>query len=213
MRYNVSSLLEAEPSASWITCQGTTSIVLSCSPQFVIPSEARRSSATEREPRDLVVLTKQKQDSSHRPHSQCSLGPARNDKCREDCLARLKSCPDTLRKTKRAWLPQVAIFLLVFAIALPALAQDWIRTGTGLGVEKVRLAVPGFKVATADASNAKFQQVFDDVLWNDLANAGIFDMVSRSFYPLQTPGTPQELNITSWGNPPPNASMVAFGNL
>ena len=111
--------------------------------------------------------------------------------------------------------------LLLFAIlavsaifSLPALSQeDWIRTGTGLGVEKVRLAVSDFKVATADASNAELQQVFNDVLWNDLANAGIFDMVSKSFYPLQTPGTPQELNIPAWGNPPPNASMVAFGNL
>jgi TolB protein len=133
----------------------------------VIPSEARGSSATERESKDPGVL-----------------------------------------KTGAA-----VLLTLLFCFALPAFSQDWIRTGTGLGVEKVRLAVPDFKVATTDASNSQLQQVFDDVLWNDLANAGIFDMVSKSFYPLQTPGTPQELNITAWGNPPPNASMVAFGNL
>jgi TolB protein len=103
--------------------------------------------------------------------------------------------------------------LVCLLLSLPAFSQDWIRTGTGLGVEKVRLAVPDFKITTSDATTPPLQQVFDDVLWNDLANAGIFDMVSKSFYPLQAPGTPQELNITAWGNPPPNANMLAFGNL
>ncbi len=38
-------------------------------------------------------------------------------------------------------------------------------------------------------------------------------MVSKSFYPLQTPGSPAEIQLDAWGNPPPNAGMVAFGNL
>ena len=38
-------------------------------------------------------------------------------------------------------------------------------------------------------------------------------MVAKSFYPLQTPGSPNEIKLDAWGNPPPNASMVAFGNL
>ncbi len=122
--------------------------------------------------------------------------------------ARLRCARDDNSK----WVTAVFLFA-VLVLAPSAFSQDWIRTGTGLGVEKVRLAVPDFKVATTDASNAPLQQTFDEVLWGDLANAGIFDMVSKSFYPLQTPGTPQELNITAWGNPPPNASMVAFGNL
>jgi len=181
---------------------------------LVIPSEARGSTATERESRDLGVglsipspfpllkrPTSRNQDSSPRPRSQTSLGRSRNDNAHNTCTARLKPRPF---KAAAAAL----CFLLALLSALPALSQDWIRTGTGLGVEKVRLAVPDFKVATADASNPQLQQVFDDVLWNDLANAGIFDMVSKSFYPLQTPGTPQELNITAWGNPPPKASMI-----
>ncbi len=36
----------------------------------------------------------------------------------------------------------VAPLLLCF---LRSLAQDWVKTGTSLGVEKVRLAVPDFK--------------------------------------------------------------------
>jgi TolB protein len=89
--------------------------------------------------------------------------------------------------------------------------QDWIHTGTGLGVERVRLAVPDFKPATT-ANSADLAKVFNDTLWNDLDSAGIFDLVSKSFYPLQQPGAPVEMKLDAWGNPPPNAAMVAFGN-
>jgi TolB protein len=105
----------------------------------------------------------------------------------------------------------VLVLLLSSATTLTA-QQDWIRTGTGLGVEKVRLAVPDFKPATVAANAADVTKVFNDTLWNDLEGAGIFDMVSKSFYPLQQPGTPAEMSLGAWGNPPPNAGMIAFGN-
>ena len=104
----------------------------------------------------------------------------------------------------------VASLLLLGAISS---AQDWIRTGTGLGVEKVRLAASDFKSSTTDAKNAELLKTFNDVLWNDLDNAGIFDLVSKSFYPLQEPGQPSEVNFPAWSSPPPNTSMLAFGNL
>jgi TolB protein len=103
------------------------------------------------------------------------------------------------------------IFLLLSSSAL--FAQDWIRTGTGLGVEKIRLAVPDFKQATADTNTQSLATTFNATLWNDLQAAGIFDMVSRSFYPVNTPGAPQEVKLDDWGSPPPNASMLAFGNV
>jgi TolB protein len=105
---------------------------------------------------------------------------------------------------------------IIFALFLPALifAQtDWIKTGTGLGVEKVRLAVPDFKPSGADAQTTALNQVFNTTLWNDLASAGIFEMVSKSFYPLQAPGQPQDVQADAWANEPPKASMLAFGNL
>jgi len=92
-------------------------------------------------------------------------------------------------------------------------AQDWIRTGTGLGVEKVRLAAADFKPSTADPKNAELLKVFNETLFNDLDNAGIFDMVSKSFYPLEVPGNPSEVKFEAWTNPPVNASMLAFGDL
>src|SRR5881409_2382691 len=64
-----------------------------------------------------------------------------------------------------------------------AFGQDWIRTGTGLGVEKVRIAVPDFKAASQDPKNTELLKAFNDTLWNDLDNAGIFDLVSKSLPP------------------------------
>ncbi len=104
-----------------------------------------------------------------------------------------------------------AALLLLFAAT--SSAQDWIRTGTGLGVERVRLAASDFKPSTPDAQNADLLKTFNDTLWNDLDNAGIFDLVSKSFYPLQEPGQPSEVNFAAWNSPPPNTSMLAFGNL
>src|ERR1017187_2474321 len=75
------------------------------------------------------------------------------------------------------------VLFVLFAIAGMS-AQDWIRTGTGLGVEKVRLAVPDFKQVTTDTGTQNLSAVFNVTLWNDLQSAGIFDMVSKSFYPL-----------------------------
>lgn len=111
---------------------------------------------------------------------------------------------------KRVFLTSVLI--LLFAVSLSA-QTDWIRTGTGLGVERVRIAVPDFKGATSDPQAAGLLKVFNDTLWNDLDNAGIFDLVSKSFYPLETPGQPQEVKFDAWGNPPTNAGMLVFGNL
>ena len=107
-------------------------------------------------------------------------------------------------------------FLLLAAVltAAPCLGQqDWIKTGTGLGMEKVRLAVPDFKPSTTDAKNPDLLKVFNDTLWNDLDNAGIFDMASKSFYPLVIPGNPTDVKFDAWNAPPPNAAMLVFGNL
>src|SRR5437763_1107228 len=103
------------------------------------------------------------------------------------------------------------IFLLAFLLA-QASAQDWIRTGTNRGAP-VRLAAADFKAATTDPQTAPLNTIFNQTLWNDLDNSGIFEMVAKSFYPLQTPGAPTDIKLDAWGNPPPNAAMVAFGNL
>ena len=98
------------------------------------------------------------------------------------CLVR----PGGLRAHGREMKRFASVAVLVLLQATTLLAQrDWIRTGTGLGVERIRLAAVDFRAtvpATTDLSNA-----FNQTLWNDLQSAGIFDMVSKSFYPLVQP--------------------------
>jgi TolB protein len=103
------------------------------------------------------------------------------------------------------------VFVLFLAGAAPA--QDWVKTGTGLGVEKIRIAVPDFKASTQDAKNPDLLKTFNDTLWSDLDNAGIFDMASKSFYPLGAVGTPPDVKFETWSSAPVNAAMLAFGNL
>src|SRR4051812_21520655 len=106
----------------------------------------------------------------------------------------------------------VPIILCCF-LASPSLAQDWVKTGTSLGVEKVRLAVPDFRPGSTDPQNTALLKTFNETLWNDLDVSGVVEMVSKSFYPLQVPGQPPEVNFIAWNAPPPNAAMLAFGNL
>ncbi|MGH9565040.1 MAG: translocation protein TolB, partial [Candidatus Angelobacter sp.] len=105
--------------------------------------------------------------------------------------------------------------LLFILLTLPfsqVVAQDQIKTGTNLGAP-IRLAVPDFKQANTDPGNGPLLTAFDQTLWYDLDNAGIFDMVAKSFYPAGTPGAPNDIKLDTWSNPPANAAMLAFGNL
>ena len=106
-----------------------------------------------------------------------------------------------------------AFFSLVLFGETNVRAQDWIKTGTGLGVEKIRIAVPDFKASSQDPKNAELLKTFNDTLWNDLDNAGIFDMASKSFYPLGQVGAPGDVKFEAWSAPPANAAMLVFGNL
>ena len=106
------------------------------------------------------------------------------------------------------------VALILLFLAIPLAAQDaQIRTGTNLGQEKVRLATADFKAVSGEANTNDLLSTFNTVLWNDLQNAGIFDMVSKSFFPLSQPSKPQEVVLDAWANPPVNAAMLAFGNL
>ena len=119
-----------------------------------------------------------------------------------------------LRQLARCFSFLLGALLLASTVFSSSLyAQDWIKTGTGLGVEKVRLAVPDFKPSTNDPLNEALLKTFNDTLWNDLDNSGVVELVSKSFYPLQTPGQPSEVTFGAWNAPPPNAALMAFGNL
>ena len=118
-----------------------------------------------------------------------------------------------LRRDSTDRIASLLVLMLAVCFASAAFAQDWVKTGTSLGVEKVRLAVPDFKPSTADPQNTQLLKTFNDTLWNDLDVSGVLELVSKSFYPLQVPGQPPEVNFIAWSAPPPNAAMLTFGNL
>jgi TolB protein len=104
-------------------------------------------------------------------------------------------------------------FSCLFLAAAVAGAQDWVHTGTNLGAQKIRLAAADFKMVGNDPALSNAQMTFNQVLYSDLTNAGIFDMVSKSLAPTAMPGSPQEINLAQWSSAPANAAMVAFGNI
>lgn len=106
-----------------------------------------------------------------------------------------------------------AVALVWLSCATLSHAQDWVKGGVGLAAQKIRIAVPDFKASGQDPRNAELLKTFNDTLWNDLDNAGIFDMVSKSFYPTTPIGGPADVKFDAWSVPPPNAAMLVFGNL
>jgi TolB protein len=111
-------------------------------------------------------------------------------------------------------------FLILFAgIAVPALlfflpsgqGQDWFSTGINLGAPKIRVAVAEFPPQSVEQALVGLTQEFNQVLWNDLDNAGIVELVSRSYYPLKLPKEPEDLDFTTWTAPPLSAHLLVFG--
>jgi len=89
-------------------------------------------------------------------------------------------------------------------------AQDNVFTGTNTGADRIRIAAANFRAGNGDANGLK--QTFDSVLFNDLQNAGVFDLVSKSMQPQSTPATQQEIHLAEWTATPVNAAYVAFGS-
>ena len=107
----------------------------------------------------------------------------------------------------------IAVLAAVLLTSLLSSAQDWVKGGVGLAAQKIRIAVPDFKASSQQPQNTELLKTFNDTLWNDLDNAGIFDMVSKSFYPLGAIGAPADVKFDTWSAAPPSAAMLVFGNL
>jgi TolB protein len=101
--------------------------------------------------------------------------------------------------------------LVAFLFSSISFGQDWFRTGTGIGVDKPRIAVTDF-VPKTDTDKAH-SNLFTTVVRDDLAFSGVVDLASPSFYPQKTPSQPGELQMLDWSQPPLNANFIAFGNL
>ncbi len=100
--------------------------------------------------------------------------------------------------------------LILWAACAAHAQEDFIRSGTGIGVERTRLAVSSFR---ASADGAALLRTFDETLWNDLEYSGILDLVSRSFYPLTLPARPGDVKLEEWSRPPVSAHMLVLGSI
>ncbi len=117
-----------------------------------------------------------------------------------------------MRQTNRLVLALcIVLTLAVFCSPGRASAQDWFKTGTGLGVTKARVAAPDTVARSAAAE--PLAKTFRDVLRADLDYSGILELVSPSFYPTQALSQPSELKLQDWAAAPVEAYMVAYGNL
>ena len=121
---------------------------------------------------------------------------------------------------KRGFLPaffSLALLVVTTAAFLgaspTASAQDWVRTGTNLGAAKIRIAAADFAPGSQDPQTPALKATFDTTFFNDLNNAGIFDLVSKSIAPPAMPATPQQIILSNWSEPPVNAEMVTMGSL
>ena len=107
-----------------------------------------------------------------------------------------------------------AIMFLILSAASGTRLQAQIEGVISEGVQKSRVAVPSFyaNVNPSAPADTSLIRVFDTVLWNDLENSGIIDLVSKSFYPKAIPSRPVGLNLAEWSGAPANAHMLVMGN-
>jgi TolB protein len=122
---------------------------------------------------------------------------------------------------------------LLLAAALTALLAQ-INIGDIVGGGSPTIAIPDLR-GSGDAQ--KFMGVFNQTLWSDVSNAGVFKMVAKSFYPVfapqqlsdfvQPPAVQQAPTkrgqqmvqaangggrwLSDWANPPTSAKYLAFG--
>jgi len=111
--------------------------------------------------------------------------------------------------------PWILLSVITFPLLLIALrtsqGQDWFSIGINLGAARIKLAVSDFPPSSGEQNLGPLTQEFNQVLWNDLDRAGIFDLASKSYYPLTPPREPLDVDFKTWSSPPISAQMLAFG--
>ena len=119
------------------------------------------------------------------------------------------------------------VLSIVAATIVPLLvAQNPTITGviTG-GDKKGRIAVPDFKGKSAAQP---LMGVFNETVWNDLADSGYLDLVAKTSYPLEVPQSPAEFRppsvvngqtvkngpwLTDWSGSPVSANYLGIGSV
>jgi TolB protein len=118
--------------------------------------------------------------------------------------------------TNRIW----PVLLAVVSLTTIAWSQD-IKVGI-VGGEMPTIAIPDFRGA---GDMAQYMNAFNQTLFTDIQNSGVFKMAGKSFYPQLTPQQPSDFQqpgpgpvagrrapwLTDWSSPPVSAKYLAFG--
>ena len=120
---------------------------------------------------------------------------------------------------KKSFLAATSAILFVGTAAL--VAQEGSVVIKLVSPQRPKMAVPDFRCSGA-AQN--FMGAFNETLFSDLQNSGLFDMVAKGMYPLQVPQRPEDfrqpprpgasaggLALSDWSSPPTNANFLATG--
>lgn len=108
--------------------------------------------------------------------------------------------------------------LILLSATLAAAALLWAQQPQGTvkiksGEGKPVIAIPDFRGA---GEAQRSMGAFNETLWNEVQQSGLFKMSSKSFYPVRIPQQPADFKsggsaLTEWSNPPVNAQWLAYG--
>src|SRR4051812_46813939 len=107
--------------------------------------------------------------------------------------------------------------IAIAGLALIIRAQDVVLKI--VGGEKPVIAIADFRGA-GDA--AQYMNAFNQALFNDIDDSGLFKMAAKSMFPMQVPQQPSDFQapagatrrgpwLTDWSGPPASAKYLAFG--
>src|ERR1700730_7906978 len=115
----------------------------------------------------------------------------------------------------------IGIFVILSGILLVLFAQESSVVIKIESSQKPVIAVPDFRGSGAAQS---VMDAFNQTLFNDLQNSGLFTLASKSMYPLQVPQRPEDfrqparpgtsaggLALSDWASPPVSANFLATG--
>src|SRR5579872_4454725 len=110
---------------------------------------------------------------------------------------------------------------ILFCVLAAAVAQESSVIIKFIGSQKPKMAVPDIRGSGA-AQN--FMGAFNQTLYSDLQNSGLFEMAPKGMYPLQVPQRPEDFRqpsrpgasmggmaLSDWSSPPVSANFLTTG--
>jgi TolB protein len=113
-------------------------------------------------------------------------------------------------------------WVVLAIVTLTPIARPQDISGTIIGGAQPTIAIPDFRGA---GDVAPYMSTFNQTLFSDIQDSGLFKMVGKSLYPIVTPQQPSDFQqpgpgapagrrapwLTDWSSPPVSAKYLAFG--